>query len=169
MFSGYCKRIILSVFVLGATCYGAQAQTPSPLPANYIKVNAPFAERIVVAEKAHHDEIKKLGLHAVPPEAADNVIIANADPQKIGKKSSAADMQKLATAKPVAARIDKDGVFDLLLPITDAKGRDLNGGFVVMEVPYSRAANEEEALKIGIAIRDELQKQIPSREALYQP
>jgi hypothetical protein len=169
MFSDRLTRMMICLFALGAVLCGAQAQTPSPLPANYIRVNAPFAERIVVAEKARHDEIKKLGLHAVPPEAADNVIIANADPQKIGKKSSAADMEKLAAAKPAVVRIDKDSVFDLLLPITDVGGGDLNGGFLVMEVPYSRAANEEEALKIGIAIRDELQKQIPSREALYQP
>lgn len=169
MFSDHIKRTIFCLFAASAALYAAQAQTPSPLPANYIKVNAPFAERIVTAEKAHHDEIKKLGLHAVPPEATDNVIIANADPQKIGKKSSAADMEKLAKAKPIAVRIEKDSVFDLLLPITDSKGGDLNGGFLVMEVPYSKAANEEEAIKIGVAIRDELQKQIPSREALYQP
>jgi hypothetical protein len=56
----------------------------------------------------------------------------------------------------------------LLLPLTDAKGRDLNGGFVVMEVPFSKASNEEEALKIGAEIRDDLQHQIPSKKALYQ-
>ena len=30
----------------------------------------------------------------------------------------------------------------MLIPITDASGGDLNGGFVVMEVPYSKAANQ---------------------------
>ena len=65
-------------------------------------------------------------------------------------------------------RIEKDKVFDLLIPMTDAKGRDLNGGFVVMEVPYSKANNEEEALKIGVAIRDDMQSQIPSKKALYK-
>jgi hypothetical protein len=45
---------------------------------------------------------------------------------------------------------------------------DLKGGFVVMEVPYSNAANEGEALKIGTKVRDELQRMIPSKAALYQ-
>jgi hypothetical protein len=56
-----------------------------------------------------------------------------------------------------------------LIPMSDAKGGDIDGGFVVMEVPYTKASDEEEALKIGVAIRDELQAQIPNKAALYQP
>lgn len=37
-----------------------------------------------------------------------------------------------------------------------------------MEVPYSNGNNEEEAIKIGLVIRDDLQRQIPSKKALYQ-
>jgi hypothetical protein len=37
-----------------------------------------------------------------------------------------------------------------------------------MEVPYSKASNEDEAIKIGVGIRDEVQRQIPSKNALYQ-
>jgi hypothetical protein len=145
------------------------AKSPSQDPSTYMKVNAPFAQTLVVKVKAaHDDQIVKLGIHAVPPNETDNVIIANITPSKNGKKSSATDLEKLAGGKPVAAKIDKDKVFDLLIPMTDAKGRDLNGGFVVMEVPYTKASNEEEAIKIGVAIRDDMQRQIPSKKALYQ-
>jgi hypothetical protein len=146
----------------------APAKSASQDPSTYMHVNAPLAQALVVKVKSGHDEIVKLGLHATPPSEKDNVIIANITPSKVGKKSSDKDMEKLAGGKPVAARIDKDSVYDLLLPITDAKGRDLSGGFVVMEVPYSKASNEEEAIKIGVVIRDELQRQIPSKKALYQ-
>lgn len=151
-----------------------RAQTESPKsasqdPSTYMKVNAPFAQALVVKVKAaHDDQIVKLGIHAVPPSETDNVIIANITPSKVGKKSSPADMEKLAGGKPVAVKIDKDKVFDLLIPMTDAKGRDLSGGFVVMEVPYAKAENEEDAIKIGVAIRDDLQRQIPSKKALYK-
>jgi hypothetical protein len=132
-------------------------------------VHAPFAQSLVTKVKAaHNDEIVKLGIHAVPPGETDNVIIANITPSKNGKKSSSADLEKLAAGKPVAVRLEKDKVFDLLIPMTDSKGRDIDGGFVVMEVPYSKASNEEEALKIGVAIRDDVQRQIPSKKALYQ-
>jgi hypothetical protein len=144
------------------------AQSPSPLPANYVQVNAPAAQRMIVAEKSKHPEIAKLGLHATPPNASDNVIIASDTPSKIGKKSSPKDMENLAAAKPIALRIDKEKIFDLMLPITDANGGDLIGGFVVMEVPFSNASDEAQALKIGAAIRDELQREIASKSALYQ-
>ncbi len=144
------------------------AQAAPVQPAVMIHVDAPTAQRLVVAEKNKHSEIVKLGLHATPPDAKDNVIIASDNPTKIGKKSSDKDMQNLAAGKPLAVRVEKDHIFDLMLPITDKRGGDLNGGFVVMEVPFSKAQDEQQALKIGLAIRDELQQSIPSRAALYQ-
>lgn len=138
-------------------------------PSTYMHLHAPFAETLVNKVKAaHNDEIVKLGIHAVPPGEKDNVIIANITASKIGKKSSDGDMKNLATGHPVAKKLDKDKTYDLLIPLTDAEGRDLDGGFVVMEVPFNKAGNEEEAIKIGVAIRDDLQKQIPSKMALYQ-
>jgi len=145
------------------------AKAPAQDPSTYMKVNAPLAQSILVKVKAGHDDIVKLGLHAVPPGETDNVIIANITPSKIGKKSSTTDMEKLAQAKPIAVRIDKDKVFDLLIPITDANGGDLSGGFVVMEVPYAKASDEAAAIKIGVGIRDEVQRMIPSKAAMYQP
>jgi hypothetical protein len=131
-------------------------------------VSAPLAQSVVVNVKAKHDDIAKLGLHAVPPGETDNVIIASDNPSKIGKKSSAVDLEKLAKGTPIAVRSDKDKIFDLLIPMTDVNGGDLSGGFVVMEVPYAKASSEDEALKIGVGIRDEVQRQIPSKAAMYQ-
>jgi hypothetical protein len=92
-------------------------------------VHAPFAQSLVAKVKAaHNDEIVTLGIHAVPSGEADNAIIANITPAKNGKKSSSADLEKPATGKPVAVRLEKDKVFDLLIPMTDSKGRDLDGG-----------------------------------------
>jgi len=149
--------------------HGQKAKTPPQDPSTYMHVNAPYAQALVDKVKAHHDDIVKLGIHAVPPGEKDNVIIANITRSKNGKRSSAADLEKLATGKPTAVRIDKDQVFDLLIPMTDARGGDLDGGFIVMEVPYAKAGDQEAALKIGVAIRDEMQAQIPSKAALYQP
>lgn len=141
----------------------------APLPANYIRVHAPYAQTIVVAEmEKHKSEIQKIGLHAVPPAASDNVIIASNIPAKIGKKSSAPDMQIIAAGKPHLLRDEKGKFFDLAFPIADASGGDIGGGLLVMEVPYADASSEEAALRIGAAIRDELQKQIPGKEALYR-
>ena len=167
---GILACCLLSTLVPGAGfAQEKPAKAPAQDPSTYMHVHAPFAQSLVEKVKAaHNDEIVKLGIHAVPPGETDNVIIANITPSKNGKKSSPTDLEKLAAGKPVAVRLEKDKVFDLLIPMTDSKGRDLNGGFVVMEVPYSKANNEEEALKIGVAIRDDVQRQIPSKKALYQ-
>lgn len=144
-------------------------KTPAQDPSTYMHVSAPLAQAVLLKVKSRHDDIVKLGLHAVPPGEADNVIIANITPSKIGKKSSPADLEKLAKQTPIAVRSDQNKIFDLLIPITDVNGGDLAGGFVVMEVPYSKASNEDAALKIGVAIRDEVQREIPSKAAMYQP
>lgn len=159
---------LLCVSVAPVAMQAQAAKSPKD-PSNYIQVSAPLAQSILVKVKAGHDDIVKLGLHAVPPGASANVIIANITPSKTGKKSSAADLEKLAQNKPIAVRLDKAQTFDLLIPISDANGGDLDGGFIVMEVPYSKASSEEEALKIGVGIRDEVQRQIPSKSAMYQP
>ncbi len=146
----------------------AFAQQPVTLPANFIRVSAPTAQKLTLDTKSRHPEIAKLGIHATPPSMSDNAIIGSETPSKIGKKSSGKDMEKVAQAKPSVERIEKDGIYDLLLPLLDAKGRDIGQGFVVMEVPFKNASNPEEALKIGEQIRDEIQRKIPSRDALYQ-
>ena len=175
MLNGVLLNSIVCTLLLGPTALAVQGQIaktakhPSQDPSTYMQVNAPLAQAVVVKVKAKHDGIVKLGIHAVPPGATDNVIIANIAPSKIGKKSSKADLEKLAMNKPIAVRLDKDKTFDLLIPLTDANGGDLDGGFVVMEVPYENDNSEEDALKIGVAIRDQVQRLIPSKSALYQP
>jgi hypothetical protein len=76
-------------------------------------------------------------------------------------------MLKIAAAKENAERIEKMALRSFL-SITDARGHDIGQGFVVMEVPFKNAGSEEQALKIGEKIRDEMQGKIPSRDALYQ-
>jgi hypothetical protein len=161
-------RAILAIASAFLASAASAQSSPEPLPANYIRVSAPMAQRLTTRLLAAHPEIRKLGLHATPDGSADNAIIGSDTPGKIGKKSSAPDMVHLASGQPFVTRIDKDGIYDLLLPITDRKGKSIGDGFVVMEVPIDKVADAEEALKIGAAIRDEMQHLIPSKSALYQ-
>ena len=167
MFGRISLCTLASLLSLGLSMSPAFGQKSQPA-SEYVHVDAPFAQSLVDKEMASHSDIGKLGIHAIPPGAADNVIIACNIRSKNGKKSSTADLEKLAAGKSGAARIDDEKIFDLLLPMTDAHGGDLEGGFVVMEVPFSKAVTEADALKIGMAVRDELQTQIPNRAALYQ-
>jgi hypothetical protein len=141
---------------------GAQQGGSSPA---MVRVNAPFAQRLIVEEKSMHPEIQKLGLHAVPPGQRENVIIANNLPEKIGKVSSAGDMQLVASGNPVA--VNKKTFWDTFVPLHDRDNKII--GFLVMEVPLTTASTEQEAIAKGISIRDEVQRQAPTLETLFGP
>jgi hypothetical protein len=131
-----------------------------------ISVYAPNAQALVLKTKAAHSEIHKIGIHATPPDSSENVIIAADIPSKIGKKSSAKDMELLASGKPSVTKVDKDQIYDLLMALADDQGRPV--GFVVMEIPLTMASDEQDALRKGMAVRDEMQKQIKSKAELFQ-
>jgi len=131
-----------------------------------ISVHAPNAQALVLKTKAAHSGIHKIGIHATPPDSSENVIIAADIPSKIGKKSSAKDMELLASGKPSVTKVDKDQIYDLLMALADDQGRPV--GFVVMEIPLTMASDEQDALRKGMAVRDEMQKQIKSKAELFQ-
>jgi hypothetical protein len=136
------------------------------LTAQQMSVHAPYAQALVEKIMSHHHEVHKIGIHATPPNSSDNVIIAANIPAKIGKKSSAKDMELVATGKPQSTKVDKDSIYDLLLPLSDTTGKQV--GFVVMEIPFTQSKDKDEALEKGLAVRDEMQKQIKSKEQLFQ-
>jgi hypothetical protein len=151
------KIAIFALLSAGAT----QAQTTPQMT-----VSAPYAQKLALQIMAEHREVHKIGIHATLPNSSDNVIIAANIPTKIGKKSSAKDMQLLTTGKPQATKVDKDNIYDLLIPLSDKTGAAV--GFVVMEIPLTDAKDKDDALQKGVAIRNEMQKQISSKEQLFQ-
>lgn len=161
-----CLVTICSALLISAPVAFAPAQTPSPA-ARYIKVSAPLAQKLVLEAKAAHPEIKKIGMHAVPPGAADSAIIASDNPAKVGKVSSANDLSVVTSGAPkVYPHPEEGGFFDLGLPMFDREHRPF--GMMVLEIPYKDAATPETALSMGTRIRDEIAAKIPDRQALFQ-
>lgn len=157
-------RRLFTVFLVSAL--SSFAQQTSPVPAK-VEVHAPFAQQLILTEKATHPEIQKLGLHAVPPGQTQNVIIANNLAEKIGKVSSPNDMRLVAPGAPVAVRMEQGSFFDTFVPLHDLGGTTI--GFLVMEVPFSTASTEQEAIQKGMSIRDEIQQQAPALDVLFGP
>jgi hypothetical protein len=161
--------ILAGLLVAGAiSAPAAQTDPPaaSTAPAR-IHVNAPFAEQLIVKEKAMHPEIQKLGLHAVPPGQTQSAIVANNLPEKIGKLSSPNDLKLVSSGNPVAVRIESGRFFDTFLPLHDHTGHII--GFLIMEVPFTTATTEEGAIQTGVVIRDEVQRRVPTLESLFGP
>ena len=49
--------------------------------------------------------------------------------------------------------------------MTDKERRPI--GIMVMEIPYGSASTKEEALRMGLVVRDQIAAQISSKEALF--
>ena len=106
-----------------------------------------------------------MGLHAIPPDGKDSVIIANFNTSRIGIKSSAGDLEAVKDGKTSCVRKDDGSFYNLKLPLKDTAGQVI--GILVMEMPYSSAANELEAIAKAEQIRQDLAQQIPNAQSLF--
>ncbi len=128
-------------------------------------VHAPRALELELATLSAHPDLRKMGLHAVPPGGKDSVIIANANTTRIGAKSSVGDLDAVKEGKTYCAKKDDGAFFNLKLPLLDASGRNI--GILVMEIPYTSASDETQAVRKAEGIRHELAQQIPDRNSLF--
>ena len=156
---------LLRLCIVVFTVYSACAQT-SPAPSR-VEVNAPYAQKLILAAKEQHLEVQKIGLHVVPPGLSYAVVIANNLPAKIGQKDSDNDMAVERSGQPKVVRREEGSFYDLYLPIKDASDRPV--GMITMEIPFKFASSEENALKNGEAICAEIQHKIPNKDALFAP
>ncbi len=129
-------------------------------------VHAPRAIQLELAMLSAHPDLRKMGLHAVPPGGRDSVIIANANTSRIGVKSSAGDLDAVKGGKTYCAKRDDGAFFNMKLPLQDTAGRVI--GILVMEIPYTSAASETQAVHEAEEIRHELALEIPDYQALFQ-
>jgi hypothetical protein len=136
-------------------------ETSAPQP-----VHAPAALKLELSTMSAHPDLRKMGLHAVPPGGKESVIIANANTSRIGVPSTAGDLAAVKDGKTYCAKRDDGAFYNLKLPLQDATGRSI--GILVMEIPFTSVSSEAEAVRKAERIRVELAKQIPDRARLFQ-
>jgi len=151
-----CEMLALSILVAGAAPVLAQISADSHI----------FAQKLVEETIAKHPELRQIGLHTTPPNSTQSVIIAINDRKKIGKKSDPDDLEVMKTGKPTAELMEKKGIYDLGFPLLDQSGAII--GTAVMEVKLSAESTKEGALNRGKIIQEELRKEIPSKEKLFE-
>jgi hypothetical protein len=129
-------------------------------------VDAPAAEQLILSTMSSHPYLRKMGLHAIPKGRKDSVIIANANASRIGVKSSDGDLEAVKDGKTYCVKRDDGSFFNAKMPMFDAGGRAI--GILVMEIPYTSARNQEDAVRQAEDLRSELARQIPGLSALFQ-
>jgi DNA-binding beta-propeller fold protein YncE len=130
------------------------------------KVSAPFAETLVLETLSANPDLRKMGLHAVPPGGRESVIIANGNLDRLGRKSNADDLAALSSGKTYCQKIDNGSYYNMKLAISDASGRRV--GLLVMEIPVTSEASESEAIARAEKIRDGMQRHIPDQRRLFE-
>jgi hypothetical protein len=128
-------------------------------------VHAPWALDLELATLSAHPDLRKMGLQAVPPGGKESVIVANANTLRIGIQSSEGDLAVVKDGKTYCARKEDGGFYNLKLPLLDAAGRRI--GILVMEMPFTSAADETAAIKRAEDLRAELARKIPDHDRLF--
>ena len=149
---------------LGAMALTLCAMTSPSLQAQENKI---YAQKLVDQTIAKHPELRQIGLHSIPPNSSESMIIAINDPKKVGKKSDPDDLEVMKTGKPSVEIIDRKQIYDLGFPLLDRSGKIV--GVAVMEIKLSAEKSKESALQRGKIIQEELRKEIPSKEKLFEP
>jgi len=129
-------------------------------------VSAPAAQKIVLETLSAHPLLRRMGLHAIPPGQQHMVIIANANATRIGIHTSQGDFAAVAGGKIYGPRIADGEFYNMKMPLFDAVGRRI--GILVMEIACTDAGSEDAAAQEAAAIRDEVQKKIPSLDSLFE-
>jgi DNA-binding beta-propeller fold protein YncE len=138
---------------------------PADLPAKR-PVHAAKALELQFATMAAHPDLRKMGLHAVPPGGNDSVIIANVNTTRIGNLSSDGDLSSTKDGKISCSKKDDGAFYGVKQPLKDASGKRI--GILVMEIPYTSAASEDDAAKEAEAIGREVAQQIPTFDSLFR-
>lgn len=129
-------------------------------------VTAPAAENLLLSTLSAHPDLRKMGLHAVPPGQTDSLIIANANTSRIGNKSSNGDLEAVKDGNTYCQKKEDGAFYNLKLPLRDAAGRRI--GILVMEIPFTSATDERNAIQQAESIRQELAQQIPEVSWLFK-
>lgn len=133
---------------------------------NAESVHAPFAEHLVLTMLSDHPDLRKMGLHAVPPSGTDSLIIANGNASRIGIKSTAGDLDAVKDGKTYCSPKENGSFYNMKLPLHDASGRTI--GILVMEIPFTSAPTQERAIHEAEEIRAELATKISDYQSLFQ-
>lgn len=146
------KRILVCTIII-CFCPCSHAQT----------IDAPRAQRLVLALLAEHPEMQTIGLHMRVPGQQVNTNIACSKPWKIGKVSAPIEMEVLRSGAPYL-RHTPLGAIDMGLTFADRSGRTLGVAVIVLRQTFTQ--DDSTAMSRAKLIRDQLSARIASRDEL---
>jgi hypothetical protein len=93
------------------------------------------------------------------------VIVANGNATRIGVRTTEGDFAAVKDGKTYCAKIDDGAFYNIKMQMFDAQKHRI--GILVMEIPYTSAADVPDAIHKAESIREEIEHKIPNLEALF--
>lgn len=134
-------------------------------PAPNSQKPAIYAQKLVDETLSKHKDIVVMAFHVTPPDQTENVIIAS-NIGRIGKKADEDDLRVINTGNS-NLEVNKTGNhFEDELPLLDQNGNRIGAVGIVFN--YKAGDDKTRLAKAAEAVRDEIGKQIPSKEKLFE-
>ncbi|SDS37495.1 hypothetical protein [Opitutus sp. GAS368] len=127
--------------------------------------NKIYAQRLINSLVADHPGLVMAGIHALAPGAAAPGIVASTL-DRIGAPDDEGDLSVGVGGRTILVPHLKNPTrCGLLLPLKDASGNRI--GALALAFRYPAAEDEVKTYLAGVAIRNDLAKQIPNLAALF--
>ena len=152
---------------LSATLIAAVAQAADETKWGKASDNRIYAQKLVNQLMVQYPELLVVGLHAVAPGAKDERMIAtNLD--RVGKIDDEDDVAVATERKTILApNLKESNKFEVQVPLKDEADRIIGATGLVFQ--YRVGDDELELHRKALAIRDQLQQQIPDLASLFEP
>src|SRR5579872_1140527 len=125
-----------------------------------------YAQKLVNETLAKNNDVIIMALHVTPPNQTENIIIAS-NIGRIGKKADEDDLRVINTG---ASNLEVNATgnhFEDELPLLDKSGNRIGAVGIVFN--YKDGDDKQKLAKRAEQVRDEMKKQIPSKEKLFEP
>jgi hypothetical protein len=121
------------------------------------------AQKLIDEALSRHPDVITLALHVTPPKGKDNIIIAS-NFGRIGKTADGDDM-KAMSGEPIAGPAAQGKRYSVELALRDAANKTIGA----LTVGFHNGGEDRNAFVAKAeALRDDLQKRIPSLESLVE-
>ena len=124
---------------------------------------------------AHHPELISVTFHGTPPGMSKvYTMFAGSYPERIGNPDDPDDVMVIETGVTILdsrwhRTHDPIRKFVPMMPLRDASGETIGLLVLAYRNPVGSGKTEIDFFKEASALRDELQKKIPSMNALFEP
>jgi len=116
---------------------------------------------------ARHPDVVIIGMHVSSKDGGEDYPILASNIGRFGKKADEDDLRVIHTGKPNLEVNKKGNHFEVELPLQNQDKKTIGAIGIVFN--YKPGVDKAELQKKAEHIRDELTKQIPSLEKLYEP